>query len=470
MMNKLTRANFLRLLFATTAATTFPLISCQEETESNNNNPPSSQEVDVIVIGAGMAGIMAASELTKQGLKVLILEGRNRIGGRIWTDNRWDVSLDLGAAWIQGSKGNPLTKLAQDFQVNTVPFDFDDSVVYTADGKELSSKKESRYEELFTELFAEIETFREKRENNDQSDISLQAALDEILKEEELNQEETQVLNFLLSTTIEDEYAGSLDDLSLYYWDQDGGFGGGDLIFPQGYEKLIQPLAKKLNIKLNHLVEKVEWSENIKVTTNQGILQSKYVVITLPVGVLKAGKVEFSPPLPDDKQQVIEHLGMGVLNKVLLKFPEVFWDDVQALNYISKNRGEWGEWVNFDPILKKPILLAFNSANFAIKLEQYSDTQIIKEAMQVLTTIYGDIPNPLDSIITRWHQDSFAYGSYSYMKIGSTSDDYKNLGKPIENKLFFAGEATSQQYPATVHGALLSGKRAAKEIILIGNK
>ncbi len=467
-MKKLTRSQFLKLLLGSTALTTLPLISCQKQPEvktNNNQNQSANEEVDIIIIGAGMSGISAGFDLIQKGLKVLILEGRDRIGGRVWTDNRWNIPLELGAGWIQESEGNPLTKLAQDFQVSTIPFDFDDSTFYYADGSEMSEEDQEDYDQLFEELFEEIETLREQKEKDDQDDISLQKAIDEILADEDLEPQDQEVLNYLLNSTIEHEYASDINDLSLYYWDSDQGFDGEDLICDQGYKQIIQPLAKNLNIKLNQIVEKVDYTNNIQVTTNQGIFNAKYGIITLPLGVLKSGKVEFSPPLPDRKQEAIKNLGMGVLNRVYLKFSEVFWDDTQTLEYISKNKGEWCEWVNFDTIIKQPILLGFNAGDFGTKIEEYSDQEIIKSAMEVLRTIYEDIPDPLDSIITRWHQDEFSYGSYSYVKVGATPEDYDNLSQAIDNKLFFAGEATSKEYPATVHGAFLSGKRVAKEII-----
>jgi monoamine oxidase len=466
-MKKLTRAKFLQLLLSTATLSTLSLTSCQNQKIRSQNNPRDSSEeieTDVIIIGAGIAGIIAGNELIKQGVKVLVLEGRERIGGRIWTDTRWNTPIDLGAGWIHGSQGNPLVKLAQDFQVSTVDFDFDDSVVYTANGEEFSNEEVEYYEELFEEFLNSINDLRSQRDDENKQDISLQQVIDKILEDEDLDQEEIEILNFLLNTSIEHEYAASLKDLSLYYWDQGEGFGDDNLILPQGYNQLLNPLAKDLDIKLNQIVEKIEWNQNIKITTNQGIFKSKYAIITLPLGVLKSGKVEFSPSLPDEKQEAIQRLGMGVLNKVLLKFPQVFWDDTQAFNYISSNSGEWGEWINLDAIVKQPILLGFNAADFGIKLEQYSDGEIIKKGMEVLKTIYGNIPEPIDSIITRWHQDPFSYGSYSSLKLGATPDDYDKLAQPVTNKLFFAGEATEKNYSATVHGALLSGKRAAKQV------
>ena len=464
-MNKLTRAKFLRLLLTTTTIT-FSLLSCNKNSwVTINKNKSFSQNIDVIVIGAGISGIISAFDLTQKGLNVIILEGRNRIGGRIWTDKSLNLPIDLGASWIHGKKANPITKLAKNFDIKTLSFDYEDSLIYNWDGKKVDEDDANYYEDLFYQLYKEIESLRRERNFQNQDDISLQQAINKILEGENLDKEETKILDFLLNTYIEHEYAGALDKLSLYYWDQSKYFKGEDLIFPQGYEQIIQPLAQNLNIKLNHIVEKIDWNDNIKITTNQGIFESKYAIITLPLGVLKSGDVKFTPSLPDIKQKAINNLGMGVLNKVILKFSEVFWDNIQVLNYISENKGEWGEFINFDIINQQPILLGFNGGKYAIEIEKYSDDQIVKKVMKILTNIYGNISNPIDIIITRWYQDKFSYGSYSYLKVGATPTDYENLAQPLDNKLFFAGEATSKDYPATIHGAFLSGKRVVNEIV-----
>jgi monoamine oxidase len=466
-MNKITRARFLKLLLGATAVTTFPLISCEKQAAITTNN--NENQIDIIIIGAGIAGISAGFELVKKGFKVLILEARDRIGGRIWTNDKFNIPLDLGASWIHESEGNPLSQLVEQFQIKTVSFDYDDTTTYYADGSQINEEDESYYEELFDQIFEQLETLRNKREDEDQEDISLGEAITEILKNEDLDQEDLTVINYLLNTTIEHEYAGDLNNLSLYYWDNDQGFDGEDLIFPQGYSQILQPMVKDLTIQLNQIVQKIDYTNQIEVTTNQGIFKAKYGIFTLPLGVLKAGKVEFLPPLPNQKKEAINHLKMGVLNKVYLKFPEVFWDDSQMLEYISNNKGEWCEWANFQPIINQPILLGFNAANYGSQIEEYSDQEIIESALNVLKTIYKNVPDPVDYLITRWHKDQFSYGSYSYLPVGATPEDYDHLAQAIDDKLFFAGEATSKDYFATVHGAFLSGKRVANEILAINN-
>ncbi len=110
--------------------------------------------------------------------------------------------------------------------------------------------------------------------------------------------------------------------------------------------------------------------------------------------------------------------------------------------------------------------MAFNAADYGVEIESYTDSEIIAQAMAVLRKLYGnEIPAPSSSLITRWHSDPFSYGSYSYLTTASTDKTRGQLATSIDDKLFFAGEATHSQYAASVHGAYLSGQREAKKII-----
>ncbi|NEN94000.1 MAG: FAD-dependent oxidoreductase, partial [Okeania sp. SIO3H1] len=189
--------------------------------------------------------------------------------------------------------------------------------------------------------------------------------------------------------------------------------------------------------------------------------------LTVPLGVLQHERIEFIPGLPNQKTKAISTLGMGCLNKVYLRFPERFWsNDVQGFSSFGSRAGQWSSWLNMNYYQPEPILLAFNAGSFGRELEKLGDEEIIGEAMKVLKRIYGkDIPTPTGVQITRWASDPFAFGSYSSLRPGSNRSTIQALRKPLNQRVFFAGEATSLDYPSTVHGAYLSGIRAANEIL-----
>jgi monoamine oxidase len=281
-----------------------------------------------------------------------------------------------------------------------------------------------------------------------------------------LTDEERHALNAIVNLTIEHEYAADVDDLSLQWWDNDESFGGGDVVFPNGYDQIMHRLAEGLDIRLNQIVNLVEYSvDGVKVTTTQSIFEGDFAVITLPLGVLKSGSVSFDPPLPAAKQAAIRNLGMSVLNKVYLYFPEVFWDrHVEWIEYLGERTGEWAAALNLYPYIQQPVLVLFNAGEYGLTIEAMSDEQLIQKAMDMLRVVYGEnIPNPNGARITRWGKDPFARGSYSSIYLGATPEDREALAEAVDSVLFFAGEATSVTYAATVHGALLSGYRAARE-------
>ena len=182
--------------------------------------------------------------------------------------------------------------------------------------------------------------------------------------------------------------------------------------------------------------------------------------------MLKAGTVDFSPGLPVEKREAIARLGMGVLNKCVLRFPHAFWpSNVDWLEYVSETHGDWTQWISFLRAAKKPVLLGFKGADTGLEMEKLTDEAVVASAMRVLRTIFGTkIPDPEAFQITRWASDPFAFGSYSFNALGSRPSMREVLAKPIDGRIFFAGEATEKKHFATAHGAYLSGIRAGLEM------
>jgi monoamine oxidase len=205
----------------------------------------------------------------------------------------------------------------------------------------------------------------------------------------------------------------------------------------------------------------------VQVITANTKFSADQVVVTLPLGVLQAEHVRFTPALPRDKQAAITQLGMGVLNKCYLRFPSVFWPtDVDWLEHVSATPGVWTEWVSFARATNMPVLLGFNAADQGREIEAWSDQTIVASAMGTLRAIYGTgIPQPTAWQITRWASDPFSLGSYSYNPLGTQGNTRQLLAGPVQQKLFFAGEAAEPDYFGTAHGAYLSGLRAAREIL-----
>lgn len=419
----------------------------------------------IIVIGAGASGLAAAQTLVAAGYTVQVLEGRDRIGGRTWTSQYWaDAPLDMGASWIHGVEKNPISALADKFGAKRVHTDEENVIVYGPNGQTLSDDRVESLEERCEKI---LKRARKEADKSD-DDISLQDAIAATLNLKSLSKEERQQLDFYINNAIEQDYAGAASELSAHYYDDQGELDGGDEMFVDGYKTIVDGLAKGLDIKLKQVVKQISYGRGgVTVTTSQGTFTADKVVVTLPLGVLKKNAVQFVPPLPEQKKTAISLLGMGVLDKLYLRFPKVFWPTkYDWLGYIDEQKGRWSGWVNCYKLTKQPILLGFNSADFAKETEKWSDKDIINSGMAVLKKIYGNsIPAPTDAQITRWAADPFTFGSYSFMGVGASPKTHEQMAKPVGDTLFFAGEATHKVHPGTVHGAYLSGLRAAREII-----
>lgn len=467
MKKKFTRRDFLKVASIGTAsalAMACGLVTPKGEEEEVVVTNKTSTKTEVLVLGAGISGLAAARTLMDDDWDVIVLEARERVGGRIWTDTTLGVPLDMGASWIHGESGNPITKLAKQFGVKTTPTDDENGIVFKADGSEMSDAEWAKLETLFEEVYAEVEAMQEDTDD----DMPLQTAFDTALAEFDLSADQLRQLNYYAYLATALEYGADPKDLSLWEWDQDEEFGGNEVIFPGGYNQITNGLAQGLDIRLGIEVKSIRYgSDGVEVETSAGVFMAEKAVVTFPLGVLKQGVIKFEPPLPSSKRDAISRLGMGLLSKVYLKFPEAFWDeDVETISYIGDRLGEWCDWLSFAPFIGEPILMAFHGGDKGVALEKLSDAEISAGAMKALRAMFGDdIPEPVGMLVSRWSRDPYSFGAYSYIPPFASGEDHEALFEPVDGVLYFAGEATSRQYPSTVHGAYLSGVAAAEEII-----
>ncbi|KAF4955486.1 hypothetical protein FGADI_4459 [Fusarium gaditjirri] len=310
-----------------------------------------------------------------------------------------------------------------------------------------------------------------------------------------LNAQDHRLINWHIAN-LEYSNATSLHNLSLPLWDIDAGneWEGSHTMVVGGYQSVARGLVhcpSSLDLKTKFPVKSIsyhtgEGMASAAIECEDGsVVDADAVVCTIPLGVLKHNNIVFNPPLPSWKTDVVERLGFGILNKVVLVYDKIFWDHDRHIfgvlressNRLSTsqkdyaaNRGRFFQWFNVSNTTGLPCLIALMAGEAGFETEHSSNDSLVAEATEVLRSVFGqDVPYPVEAMVTRWGSDRFARGSYSSAAPGMQPEDYDIMARPVGN-LFFAGEHTIGTHPATVHGAYLSGLRAASEVLetLIG--
>jgi monoamine oxidase len=204
------------------------------------------------------------------------------------------------------------------------------------------------------------------------------------------------------------------------------------------------------------------------VTTTGQRFKARRLLVTLPLSLLQTGRVRFTPPLTEH-QHAADKLAMGHVVKVILRFREPFWEDLTFIHAPAETLPTW--WTQFP--VSAPILAGWAGGTRAEKLLNASDDALLDHSLQSLTHLFATTKGFLEGLLEdfythNWEKDPFAAGAYSYIPVGGI-DAPSQLARPLDDTLFFAGEATNTEgHQGTVHGAIASGLRAAREILSQG--
>lgn len=464
----------------------------------------------VAILGAGPAGLAAASHLQNLGCEITVYEARGRPGGRVCTDTTsLSVPVDMGASIITGTKADPSkqtangsgvrpdpsTTLARQRQLQLLQLDPERLPLYD------SSKGDASFIEETTDETVEAVRDSILDETNRRGGLmpsggtSLGNEINKILQEREhdsggpLSIEQRQVLEWHWAN-LEYGCSAELDEVSLRDWNQDekyGGFGGSHCMVENGYSQVFDDLSDTVHVQYNTSVHSLKWESpagtstsypRVRVyTQNEDTeLQSKdfdAAVVAIPLGCLQAGDVKFEPPLPEWKTGALSRMGMGKLEKIILEFDTCFWDEsadffgVTPTSPDAASRGRCFMFWNLKRSTGKPILTGLMAGSAAKECAAMSDSEACEVALSALRRSFGTdtVPEPVNMAVSRWSSDRWSRGSYSYVATGASAHDYDLLASSVwEGKLAFAGEHTCKEHPDTVGGALMTGARAANNI------
>lgn len=427
-------------------------------------------DFDTIVIGAGMSGLTSARMLADAGQHVVVLEGRDRIGGRMHSDRSAGFPVDRGASWIHGITDSPLWDLVQALGIPTIEYTVGSFQAggrpienFDGDARPMDAAATTRW---IADVDAADAALADEIAASTDGDTYLDVT-ERALDRSGLDPERIDEIREFFRHRVEEQCGAWIGDLDAHGLDEDA-IEGDEVIFPRGYDEIPQRIGAGLDVRLDHTVTAVHRSATgVIVSTPQGDFTADRAVVTVPLGVLKAGHITFEPPLPEAVTGPIDRLGMGVFNKVFIQFPARFWnEDSYVLRALGEPGEHWHSWYDVSAVSGIPTLLTFAAGPFGRRMQALPDSEVVADVVATLRRLYGDsVGEPTAHWITHWGDDEFSVGSYSHLAVGSSHHDHDALAGPVDDVLHFAGEATWGDEPATVGAAYYSGHRAAERVL-----
>jgi monoamine oxidase len=416
-----------------------------------------NEEYDIIVIGAGAAGLMAASELCVAGKRVLVVEARKRLGGRIHSVQNGQTIIETGAEFVHGDLPITLGLLKEG------------SIGYHPISGEMQQIKNGKWVEEehgvqgWDRLMKEMGKLKK--------DIVFSDFLQLHFKGEEFNTLKNSATGFAQGFDLADISKASTMELYEEWKNEDHE----QYRIDGGYTRLVDYLSEKCikngcKIVTGHVISDVHWQKNkvTVITSDKKEFTSQKLIVTIPLPLLQQQTILFDPALPESIK-AFQQIGSGSVIKILLEFKNAFWDSgTKQPGFIISDQPIPTWWTQAPE--QSNILTGWLGGPPAEKLYHETNDNIIHLAIQSLSAIFNITPGFIqdqlsDAKVFNWDKDPFARGAYSYA-LPETKEARKFLSEPVEDTLYFAGEALHEgDSPGTVEAALASGRDVAGKIL-----
>ncbi len=335
----------------------------------------------VLVIGAGAAGLAAARLLDQESIAYEVVEARDRVGGRVDTSEALGAPVDLGASWIHGPNGNPLSALADEAGVALL--EIPSEIAVFAAGARVPAGQAQELEALAGQILQQAAFGAQAGE-------SLGSAVDRVIAARDLRPGAAARVRSAIALAIDDDYAASVDQLSSEAVLEGDALDGGDVLPVGGYAPIIAELAAGVDVRLGAPIDAIgHGSDGVRARSASGeTFSADRAIVTLPLGVLAAGSVAFDPPLPARTRAAIDRLGVGDFAKVIMRFPNTFLPSgIDGLIDVSAERDVPNQWVDLSEVSGAPILAGVIGGPAARRLESLTDQEAVTRSMAQLRRI-----------------------------------------------------------------------------------
>ena len=431
-----------------------------------------AKDASVIIIGAGASGLTAAAELKRAGVNVRIIEARDRVGGRMFTkqDPHTKAVVELGAEFIHG-RPPQIWNLLHKNKIRAHAVDGDN---FCTQDRTLTN----------CDFFSQIDKVLDKL-----TDRGSDRPFIQFLRSYEKKHPIPPLIRARTLRYIEGFHAANPRLISVHSLVRgvkaDEKIDGEQAYrIAKGYREFLEVLKSRIEgvpIDLNTQVQQIRWSRGgVKIIarskSKKKIYEVSHALITVPLAVLQSKSIKFTPALPAQKRQALSKLAMGKVIRVTLCFRERFWENLRVnkkslskLSFLFSDDKLFPTWWTQMPS-ETPVIVGWVPFHAADQLTGHSLDSITNKATRALSNLlhmdHRELQNMLSASYSHdWEADPFSRGAYSYVKVGGDHAQ-QNLATPIADILFFAGEATDiTGYNGTVHGAMASGQRAAREIL-----
>ena len=403
-------------------------------------------EVDVAIVGAGAAGLAAAKELRKAGRSFVVLEARARIGGRAYTDDTLGIPFDAGAQYIHWAERNPWKKIADELKV---PLEEDSSggiPVVFANGVRMPDDERARRRSAFSRISQALE-----------GGVSADRSFAEAVKgaSPEIVGAAGGITQFALGEDPERVSIADYDQL----------WAGDDYVIPGGYGALVTRWGADVPVRLSTPVSAIRWNgRGVVLETAAGSLTAGAAIVTVPIGVLKAGGIRFTPELPAPLQEALDGLGMGAYTKLALKIDRARVEPLETADYIELVDGNAVSF-EFWPFGRDLCIVMLGGDGARRLCEAGEGAAIDFATARLAGMVGGHVRQAIGGgRLAAWWTDPYARGSYSVARPGRVAAR-QALRQPVGGKVFLAGEASAGGGAMTVGGATLEGQRVARAVL-----